>query len=222
MKIRHPGLIKTIGLAGSWVIRLWMGTVSYRHYSLGQNVDPRRKDLKERYIYACWHENLLLPAYQFGRPDIRILISQHADGQLIAEICRHLRFRPIRGSTTRGGVAAVRRMLRASRYSHLGITPDGPRGPRRQVQAGLIYLAARTGLAIVPVGIGLQRPWRAHSWDRFALPRPWSQGICVTAPPIHVPADAGKEQIEHYRLFVQQQMLEVTESAEQRAERKAS
>ena len=67
-------------------------------------------------------------------------------------------------------------MLRLSRQAHLVITPDGPRGPRRQVQAGMVYLAARTGVPIVPVGIGYDRPWRTKSWDRFAVPRPGVRG----------------------------------------------
>jgi lysophospholipid acyltransferase (LPLAT)-like uncharacterized protein len=217
MKLRHPVLIKTVALTGSWAIRLWMGTVRYRYRPLGPNVDPHQRDLRGRYIYAFWHENMLLPAYHYGRPDIRVLISQHADGQLIAEICRHLRFRLVRGSTTRGGVEAVRHMLRLSRGSHLAITPDGPRGPRRQVQLGLIYLAARTELPIVPIGIGFQRPWRLGSWDRFAVPRPWSLSLCVTANPIHIPPTADKSELEEYRQRVEQTLQHVTELAERGA-----
>lgn len=215
MKIRHPALIKTAALTGSVAIRLWMGTLQYRYRPLGLNVDPHQRDLAGRYIYAIWHENLLLPAYLYGRPDIHVLISQHADGQLIAEVCRHLRFKLVRGSTTRGGVEAVRHMLRLSRGSHLAITPDGPRGPRRRVQMGLIYLAARTGLPIVPIGIGFQRPWRLKSWDRFALPRPWSRSVCVTADPIRIPADADRDEFEDCRLRVERILSHVNELAEQ-------
>jgi lysophospholipid acyltransferase (LPLAT)-like uncharacterized protein len=156
----------------------------------------------------------LLPAYHYGRPDIRVLISQHADGQLIAEVCRHLRFGLVRGSTTRGGVEAVRHMLRASRTAHLAITPDGPRGPRRQVQMGLIYLAAKTELPIIPTGVGFERPWRLRSWDRFAVPRPWSLSVCVTSEPIHIPPDADKDELERHRLKVEQRLNDVTDRAE--------
>src|SRR6516225_5637238 len=187
MKIRHPALLKALGFAVAWLARLWIGTVRYRYRPLGANLDPNRRGLEGRYIYTFWHENLLMPAYHYGRPDIWVLISQHADGQMIAEACRHLRFKLVRGSATRGGVEAVRQMLRFGDRVHLGITPDGPRGPRRRVKAGLVYLAARTGLPIVPTGIGYDRPWRLRSWDRFALPRPGSLSTCVTVPPIHVP-----------------------------------
>src|SRR3954467_622319 len=129
MKLRHPVLIKVAGLAASWAIRFWIGTLRYRYRSLGPNVEPRQRCLGGRYIYAFWHENILLPAYHYGRRDIRVLISRHADGQLIAEVVRHLRFPVVAGSTARGGVEALRQMVRHSRRGHIAITPDGPRGP---------------------------------------------------------------------------------------------
>src|SRR5437764_5478012 len=125
MKIRSPWLIKLAGFAAGWAVRLWVGTLRYRYRPLGPDLDPTRPGFRGRYIYVFWHENILLPAYQYGRRDIRVLISQHADGRLIAEAARHLGFRVVAGSTTRGGVEAVRRMLRLSRTSHLALTPDG-------------------------------------------------------------------------------------------------
>jgi lysophospholipid acyltransferase (LPLAT)-like uncharacterized protein len=218
MKIRHPGLIRVLGFVVACVVRVWMATLRYRYHPVGPNVEPTAAGVGERYIYAFWHENMLLPAYRYARADIWVLISQHADGQLIAEACRHLGFRLVRGSTTRGGVEAVRQMLRVASAGHLAVTPDGPRGPRRQVQPGLVYLAARTGLAIVPGGMAFRRPWRMRSWDRFALPRPGSLATCVTAPPVRVPADASREDLESYRLQVEVAMLWATEAAEQWAE----
>src|SRR5215470_9053241 len=152
MKLRQPWLIKAAGFSAAWALRLWLGTLSYRYRPLGPNVDPKRPECRQRYIYAFWHENMLLPAYHYGRARVHVLISQHADGQLIAEVCRHLGFGTVRGSSRRDGARAVRRMLKLGRSAHLSITPDGPRGPRRQVQPGLIYLAARTGLPVVPAG----------------------------------------------------------------------
>jgi lysophospholipid acyltransferase (LPLAT)-like uncharacterized protein len=214
MKIRHPLLIRLTALLMSWVIRVWIGTLNLYHRSLGCEVDPRRPGLGARYIYTFWHENLLLPAYFYARRDIQVLISQHADGELIARVCRHMGFGTIRGSSTRGGIEALRRLLRASRASHLAVVPDGPRGPRRHLQLGPIYLASRTGLAIVPVGIGFACAWRAKSWDRFALPRPWSRADVVTAEPIAIPPNLGKEELELWRQHVEAVMLRVTRLAE--------
>jgi lysophospholipid acyltransferase (LPLAT)-like uncharacterized protein len=193
MKIRHLGLIRVLGYVVAWVVRLWVGTVRHQYRPIGPNVDPRRPDLAERYLYAFWHENLLLLACHYGRPNVWVLVSRHADGELIAQACQHLGFSLVRGSTTRGGVEALRRMLDLAATGHLAITPDGPQGPRRRVQPGLIYLAARTGLPVVPIGIAYRRPWRMRSWDRFAVPRPWSRAVVVTAPPVRVAADADPE-----------------------------
>jgi lysophospholipid acyltransferase (LPLAT)-like uncharacterized protein len=215
---RHPWVIRTLAFFGALAVRCWIGTLRYQYRPLGPNVDPHRAELKQRVIYAFWHENLLLLAYQYGRPDIHVLISEHADGQLITEIAERLGFRSVRGSRTRGGRKAMLEMIRIAAEAHIAITPDGPKGPRRQVQPGLVYLAAKTGLPIVPIGIGFDRPWRARSWDCFALPRPFRRARTVTGELIHVPADADKEALEAYRQRVEQSMLEVGAIAEHWAE----
>lgn len=218
MKIRHPWLIKAVGFVGAWLIRGWMGTLHYRYGPLGPNVDPHQVTGPRRYIYAFWHENMLLPAYCYSRLGICVLISQHADGRLLAEVFRHLHIRAVAGSSTRGGVEAVRRLLRLGRMGHLALTPDGPRGPRRRVQLGLVYLAARTGLAIVPTGFGYEKPWRIGSWDKFAVPRPWTRARCVTMPPILIPSGADRDQLEQYRLQVEDALGRATDLAERWAE----
>jgi lysophospholipid acyltransferase (LPLAT)-like uncharacterized protein len=217
MKLRQRWLIKAAGFSAAWALRLWVGTLNYRYRPLGPNLDPRRPPCRQRYIYAFWHENMLLPAYHYGRTGVHVLISQHADGELIAEVCRHIGFPTVRGSTTRGGVEALRRMLHIGKETHLAITPDGPRGPRRRVQPGLIYLAARTGMPIVPAGFAYDRPWRARSWDRFAMPRPWSVATAVTNQPIAVPPDVTRAEIETYRRRVEEAMLWLSARAERLA-----
>lgn len=218
MKIRHPALIRALAFILACVVRLWMRTLRYRYRFLQTDVDPHQRGLTQRYIYAFWHENMLLVAYHYGRPDIYVLISQHADGQLIAEVCERLGLRTVRGSTTRGGAGAMRKMLRLGGKAHLAVTPDGPRGPRRRMQQGLVYLAARTGLPIVPVGIGYDKPWRMRSWDRFALPRPWSLGVCVGGSPIRVPAEVDRRGLADYLKQVEQALATVSALAERWAE----
>src|SRR2546430_958245 len=77
---------------------------------------------------------------------------------------------------------------------------------------------ARPGMPIIPVGFGYDRPWRLRSWDRFAIPRPWTLGTCVTAPAVVVPPDAGKEELEHHRQTVEAALSAVSDIAEQWAE----
>ncbi len=219
MKIRHPLLMKAISWLGAKIIRVWMGTLRYRYRPLGLDVDAARMDdVKERLLGIFWHENILLPAYTHGRRDIRVLISRHADGQMMADVCERLGFGLIRGSTTRGGIEALREMLRASQHFHVAVTPDGPRGPRRQLQPGVIYLAARTGMPILVMGIGYDRPWRLNSWDRFAIPRPFSRATFVSGDLIWVPPRAERDDLEHFRKLVENELERVTTLAERWAE----
>ena len=217
MRLRNRWLINAVAFFGALLIRLWMGTLRYRYQELGVSVDSWRTDLPERYIYAFWHEYILMPAYHRKRNRITVLISQHADGQLISDLVKWFGFEAVRGSTTRGGIEAIRQLLRNGQ-THVAITPDGPRGPRRQLQQGLIYLASRTGMPIVPVGVGYERAWRAKNWDRFAIPRPWCWATCVSGQPIRIPQNLDREQLESFRRQVEATLHAITEKAEKWAE----
>jgi lysophospholipid acyltransferase (LPLAT)-like uncharacterized protein len=214
MKIRHPLILKVLSFLAACLVNVWIGTVRYRYRPLGPNYNPQRRNCRGRYIYAFWHENLLLPVVQYSGSDVYILISQHADGELIARACRHLRLKTVRGSSTHGGMEAVRQIVRQGGRYHLVVTPDGPRGPRRQVQMGLVFLAAKTGLPIVPIGFAAHRAWRLNSWDRFAVPYPWSEASCVTTEAIRVPETVDRKELELYRRRVQDALDRATEAAE--------
>jgi lysophospholipid acyltransferase (LPLAT)-like uncharacterized protein len=162
-----------------------------------------------------WHETVLLGASI--KAPIHVLISQHADGELIAQVCRRLGIGVVRGSSTRGGSRALLGLIRRGRQTHLVVTPDGPRGPRRHVQPGLVFLAAVTGLPIVPVGIGFTAAWRARSWDRLAIPKPWSRAVVVFAPEISVPPNLDRAELERYRQRIEAALHRVTAEAERRA-----
>ena len=219
MRIRNPTIIKWIGFLGAILIRVWIGTLSVRCRFVGKDSLPSRARITERYIYTFWHENILVPCESFPQRNILVLISQHADGEMIAQVCKHIGFGTIRGSTTRGGIKALREMIRASECNHFAVMPDGPRGPRRHVELGLIYLAAKTGLPIVLLGVGHDRPWRLKTWDRFVMPRPFSQAICIALDPIPIPQNASKAQLEEYRARVEKALNDVTDYAERLASR---
>src|SRR6478752_6614085 len=89
---------------------------------------------------------------------------------------------------------------------HLCVTPDGPKGPRRHVHQGLAYLSSRTGLPIVGAGMAFRHARRLKSWDRFAIPYPFTSAACVAAEPLLVPADANRDTIEDCRLEVERRM----------------
>src|SRR5262245_21793002 len=113
MKVRHPFLIHLIGFAVAWAVRLWMATLRHKARFTDRSVDPRRPVVTgRRFLYAFWHETLLLPAKQYASRRITVLISQHADGEMISRASRHLKMDVVRGSTTRGGIEAMRRLMR--------------------------------------------------------------------------------------------------------------
>lgn len=218
MKLRHPWLIASAAFLMTLVGRAWMRTLRYAYHGVGSNLDPRDPALRERYLYAFWHEAMLLPAFHYAPRGARIVISNSKDGELIASVCRRLGYLPTRGSTRRGAVQAVRELLRVAAEAHTAVTPDGPRGPRRVAQLGIVYLAARTGQGMVAAGFGVRRAWRLGSWDRFCVPRPFTFAVLVTMPPIFVPADLDRDGLEAYRLRLQAAMDEATRLAEEYAE----
>ncbi|HMC12039.1 MAG TPA: lysophospholipid acyltransferase family protein [Pirellulaceae bacterium] len=217
MKRRDRWLIPFIAAAVAFVIRLWMSTMRVRMVSADGRrhpADPKQN----RYIYSFWHEGLLAPLAT--NPKIRVLISQHTDGEVIAQICQRLGIGVIRGSTARGGCQALLEMIRdRDETTHLGITPDGPRGPRRVLKPGVVMIASQSGLAIVPAGIGFVKAWRFGSWDRFALPCPGSMMVGVVGQPISVPRNLDRGSLQQWVLFVEGKMLELTRLAEDWAER---
>jgi len=215
VKIRNRHLVRAAGQLGAVVAKSLVRSLSLRTHFLGPDVGDGRGQLSDRFIYSIWHEKLLLPAARFGGPDLAALISSHADGQILGGLITAMGMEMVLGSTTRGGIEAVRQLIRPDvRWKHLAITIDGPRGPRRVVQPGVIYIASRTGMKIVPSGVGYCRPWRMKSWDRFAVPRPFSRARCVIGIPMAVPAGLRSAALEEQRWILQAEMDRLNAAAE--------
>lgn len=220
MKIRNPRLINAAGWLGSWVVRGVGRTLRFELRNLGAPCAPLGEiPSGPRYLYALWHEGMLLPIMRIAHPDAAILASKHADGQLIASVIESAGMGIVYGSTNRDGLKAVRGLIDGTEgRRHLVVTPDGPRGPRRIVQPGIVYIASRTGMQLVPVGVGYQRPWRARSWDKFAFPRPRSRARMIFGEPITIPDGVKSTVLEEYRILVQSEIDRLTDSAERWAD----
>lgn len=223
MKIRHPWLIQGVGAFGSFAVRRLVGTTRFHFRYADPSLNPAVARVSgRRYIYAFFHDVMLFPAYYWNWPEMHILISDHADGEMITQVVKRLGFGVVRGSTTRGGARALREMTEKIEKGHLCFTPDGPRGPRHHVHQGMVYVASRLGLPIVGAGMAFDRPWRARSWDRFAVPRPYRVAACVTPEAVHVPPDADREMLEACRLEVERRMNQATLEAEAWVEKLAA
>lgn len=206
--------MKLGALLGSGWVRWWMGSLEFKAWFADPNVDPAFSPLPRR-IYLFWHEYLLFPFYLRGHCDVAILLSRHRDAAILAEAGWLMGFEPIRGSTRRGGTAALCRLLRKGQAKHIGITPDGPRGPRRQLAPGAVYLASRLQMPVVLIGIGYDRPWRIRgAWDQFAVPRPFSRARAILSEEIFIPPQADRTTLEYYRSYLQSRLTDLTLQAE--------
>lgn len=127
------------------------------------------------------------------------LTSQHSDGSFVARVLRFRNIPAVRGSTNRIRTGAIRELMHSAESRHLVITPDGPRGPNRQMSTGIAYLASRTGRAVVPSGFACSRYWRwKGSWSDLIIPKPFAKVVMIAGDPIYVPSDLGNRELKSH------------------------
>jgi lysophospholipid acyltransferase (LPLAT)-like uncharacterized protein len=207
-------LNKLAGAITAWGVRSWMSTLDYRIAYYDPSVDPARPEYDGPKIYVFWHENILCPLYLRGHNNFAMLLSRHRDADVLSEVARRMGFEFVRGSTFRGGSVAIRKLIAKSGDMNLTITPDGPRGPRRVMAQGPVYLSSKIGRPLVVMGFGYDRPWRTPTWDEFAVPKPYSRARAVISPPIQIPPDLDREGLECYRVRMEQLLNRLTCEAE--------
>ncbi len=150
----------------------WVGATS-RIVWVNRSIRDEHEASGKGYIYAFWHGRQVFLTYAHRGDPTHILISKSADGEIIAQVCQTFGLAPVRGSSSRGASEAVLKMQKTLQSGgHVGITPDGPRGPLRVVQPGVLYLAQATGCPIVPLAFGARKKWIFKSWDEFIVPKP--------------------------------------------------
>ena len=196
-----------------------MGTMNYRKVCEDATVDPISSDFSGPMIYLFWHEYIAIPFYLRGRCNISMLLSRHHDAEWLSQAARYMGFGTVRASSSRGSVAGLKEMLRVGKTTNLTITPDGPRGPRRRLAHGCIYLSSRLQIPLVCGGFGCDRPWRVtKAWEQSAIARPFSRVRMVMSRPIQIPADVDRGEIEEHRIDVQQILESRTQIAQRWAQ----
>ena len=194
---------------GSWAVRLLAATLR-----LTLEEDHARPFWERRapLIYAIWHGRILMIPALYGRAHgVNVMASRSRDGELVARFARRFGFEAARGSTTRGGSEALRRLARLLRQGReVAVVPDGPLGPRGVVQPGVIALARMTGAPILPLAFGAHPAWRLRSWDEFLIPKPLARGAVCFGPPLFVPPNADRSQQEALRKELEGQLSELT------------
>ena len=180
---------------GAALLRLLAMTWRVRTVNGEPLAEARRSG--QQVLFALWHGELLpLLWHQRGR-GVAVMISEHRDGEIIAQIAHSLGYRTVRGSSSRGASRALLGLTRAIDAGNDGaITPDGPRGPARVFAPGAAVAAQRTGALIVPIRANASRAWRLKSWDRFLIPKPFARVTVTMGPLTPVIADSPRAAAE--------------------------
>ena len=202
-------LLNVVPFLASLIIRALYRLNRIEHFG-GEHVQTCHRQNKG-IIYVSWHDQLLLMVKGVSSHGAKILISSSKDGEIIARIMGYFGHEAVRGSSTRGGKAAFRKMLKLAKGSaDMGITPDGPKGPRHQVKPGVVQLARLSGRLTLPIAFACSRGHRFHSWDHFLLPFPFGRGVFVIGEPLKY--DHGKDP-EYFRLRLTEAMAETCRQA---------
>jgi len=164
-------------------------------------------------IGAFWHGRLLMMPIVYKGRKLDFLVSPHRDGQVVGRAFTRFGFRAILGSTTRKGFSGFKEMVKAQE-SDIAIAPDGPRGPRHQVQIGVIELARLTGKAILPLSFSSSNKKIFDTWDQFLFPFPFSKGVFIWGEPILVDQNGERAHLEEKRILLENRLKDLTEKAD--------
>jgi lysophospholipid acyltransferase (LPLAT)-like uncharacterized protein len=214
----------------------WLGAVAFLvwlvAWLLVRSLRPRVRGLEhvERLraagrpiLYCFWHgRQLALFRINPERPPrlpLVVLASRSRDGELQARVCRRFGLRVVRGSSSRGGLAGLLALSRASRAGHaLGVAVDGPRGPAGQAKPGALALARSTGATLVPISAGYRhRLELARAWDRFQIPPPFGRVEVVLGAPIELAGDSDGAALEAAATRLGESLRALTDEADARA-----
>ena len=167
-------------------------------------------------IYAIWH------GWQYGllsfkdKKRLHLLVSESNDGEVIANVSKLLGYSLIRGSIGRGGVRALKKIIRTLKSGEdIAYTVDGPKGPLHKVKSGIIQIAQMAKAPIIPMTPALKwvTPYE-KSWDKYQIPHFLSKSVIVFGDPIYVPPDISEEEQENYRLMLENKLFELRDQAE--------
>ena len=203
-----------------WAVQLYIRFVylTNRWSVEGAEVPHRLRRDGQSFILAFWHGRLLMIPMAWQRlAPMHMLISAHRDGRIIADSVTYFGVNSIPGSTRRGGLAALRTMLkRLDEGDCVGITPDGPRGPAMRASSGIVNLARLARAPIVPIVFATSRRRVLRSWDRFHLALPFGRGVFLWGEPIEIEPELDEPALEHTRLLVETRMNELAGEADRR------
>jgi len=203
-----------------WLVALYIRLVRWSGpwSTEGSSIPAAFHAAKRPFILAFWHGRLLMmPCAWNKRVPIHMLISGHRDGRIIADAVRHFGIDSIAGSSTAGGPAALKSMVRQLKAGDcVGITPDGPDGPAMRATPGIVAAARLSGAPVIPLTYATKRRRILDTWDRFHLPFPFSRGVFLWGEAIVVPPDLDDAGMERCRVLIEERLNALTTEADRR------
>jgi lysophospholipid acyltransferase (LPLAT)-like uncharacterized protein len=197
------------------VVRVLYATVRIEHVNLEPLFERWRRG--ERTIVAFWHNRVLMMPKAYTGGGICIMNSLSRDGEIATRALAHFGVHSVRGSASRGGAVGFMQLVKAHRRGlDLAVVPDGPRGPRYVVKAGVIHLSRLTGTPVFPLSYAATRYRQLGSWDRLIVPLPFSRVVFVMGEPLSVPRDVDAATLEQLQLELQARLDAATAEAEKR------
>lgn len=206
-------LFRIVPFAGYLYVRLLGATMRLEFRNREVLHDVRRAD--GQYILAFWHARFVMMPFAYDGPKLVVLASEHRDSRLLANMLGRFGLVSAWGSSSSRGAVGMRQILRRVREGFdVGLTPDGPRGPRRRAKPGVIAIARLSGLPIIPVTVAARPARRLRSWDRTVLPWPFGRGIVVFGEPLRIPRDGGPDADEGWRQRLESELDRLTDEAD--------
>jgi hypothetical protein len=194
-----------------------MSTVRWKLVNRGVH-DYYMSHRGEAGIFCFWHGKIVLPYYVYRGLGAYILISEHRDGEFIARMVRFNGYRPVRGSSTRGGAKGLKGLLKVIRKGGvIAITPDGPKGPKGRLKEGIVFLAQLTGLPVYTLGVGYSKCWQLKDWSGLKVPKPFARGVIAFGKGIKVPRELSRDGLEECRLKIENELNRCNDLAERAA-----
>jgi len=165
----------------------------------GKEIIDELIEKSQPFIICAWHHDIYFSSWLLKDFELTALISSSKDGEYINQILSGFGFRAVRGSSTRGGIGAMKQLVRCLKDGNaVAITPDGPQGPIHRVQEGIVALAKMTGVPIIPWIYEASSCWKLNSWDSHKIPKPFTKIRSVVGQPLYVPKSASSSDFGKY------------------------
>jgi lysophospholipid acyltransferase (LPLAT)-like uncharacterized protein len=193
------------------IIRIYSLLIFKRH---GKNSDYVKFE-NFPLVTVTWHNRILFFPIMFNggvRKMTAGVVSASRDGEYLSDILRFFHITPVRGSSRKKGMSALRDSINQIKLGkNVCFTPDGPRGPKYRMSQGPVVVASMTNVCVMPLTVNYSNYWELKTWDAFRIPKPFSTATLVLGEPVKIPPDLTENEIEKWRLFLEESLNKISQ-----------